>query len=330
MSWLNIFKSNEVFENKEELAKEVQALSEEESNKILNGITELLELIRESSEKNIKKDGQVTDTIDAFKHTILIQSNNLKETSSNIQEIVKNTENINDITNAVINKSNDNMNLVENGNESIDGLVKQITYITTVFKNFEQTINELHKESKEISNMADVIEAISDQTNLLALNAAIEAARAGEAGKGFAVVADEVRKLADQSKDALSEIKGKVNGIIDKVSNLSGDVKERTQDIEKTKDITTDTRNYFENIYSSQKDLNQQMNEIKVVTNVTTKELEGFTERLEEVLEDFIKSNDELDGLHDLSKEKFVFSTESISFISQIQDLAEALKNNKL
>jgi methyl-accepting chemotaxis protein len=99
------------------------------------------------------------------------------------------------------------------GADLVDKVVHAINEVNTIAVNLQGNMRELGKRAESIGGVMNVISDIADQTNLLALNAAIEAARAGEAGRGFAVVADEVRKLAEKTMSATQEVGGSINAI---------------------------------------------------------------------------------------------------------------------
>jgi methyl-accepting chemotaxis protein len=128
-------------------------------------------------------------------------------------------------TNSKIDEANTNL---ITASEKISGINNNIQSVAQDQQQLSDELNSLNQHTKEIKSVLDIIGEIADQTNLLALNAAIEAARAGEHGRGFAVVADEVRKLAEHTQESLSRINSTIGTIVKAITDTSSKMKKST------------------------------------------------------------------------------------------------------
>ncbi|GAA0656541.1 methyl-accepting chemotaxis protein [Rheinheimera tangshanensis] len=165
----------------------------------------------------------------------------------------------------------------------INDTVASMERIAGVVRSASGRIEELGKQSEQISSIVNVIKGIADQTNLLALNAAIEAARAGEQGRGFAVVADEVRLLAQRTTQSTTEISGMIdvilNGTVDAVGQMSTGVEQVNMGVELAGQAGTaiDTiQHSFQQVVSVVESISMSLQE----QNAASNEVAGHIERI--------------------------------------------------
>lgn len=221
--------------------------------------------------------GQVASSFQEVATGTENQQHSAEESARAMEEMAIGIQRIAEASSTMAESSKHMANEAVAGNQSVEKVSGQMDSINRSVSHSADVVRSLDSRSAEISQIVEVIASIASQTNLLALNAAIEAARAGEQGRGFAVVADEVRKLAEQSNDSANQIANLITEIQRETTSAVQAMDEGTREVEAGIQIAHETGEAFRRIMDSTQDVADQVQEISSVAEQMSAATEQVT-----------------------------------------------------
>jgi methyl-accepting chemotaxis protein len=273
------------------------------TNALLKSLSKLIEKSKNSSSENAaisqdlsKTSSQVGDNVE---NSVTIIAEATKR-AQNIMHEIEDAVEASQSSKEDIEKANENLTIAR---EEIIKLTEQVQQSAAGEVELATRMQALSHDAEQVKNVLGVISDIADQTNLLALNAAIEAARAGEHGRGFAVVADEVRQLAERTQKSLSEINATISVILQAIMDSSEQMNKNSQDMQ---------------------NLSQTTSEVEQTINTTTTLVTNATAANQKTVEDFEKASDDV---MDIVKKIEEVNTISSSSAKSVEEIAGASKH---
>ncbi|MBL8398816.1 MAG: methyl-accepting chemotaxis protein, partial [Candidatus Accumulibacter sp.] len=251
---------------------------------MVHSVRELVQKIENSAEQVVSSSEQINQTSQGIAKSANQESETTSSMAAALEELTVASQLIADNAGGTEQTAMRTMNLAAEGSERVTQATAAVQKLSATVVIVAQQINSLDKRIQAISTVADTIKDIAGQTNLLALNAAIEAARAGEQGRGFAVVADEVRKLAERTALATTGIGEMVGMIQQETACAVRAMNDALPEVERGVQITIEATDSLQSIKNESQQSLQSVIEIANATKEQSLSATFLTQRVEEVV----------------------------------------------
>jgi methyl-accepting chemotaxis protein len=267
-----------IYQSKDEFGKLCDSL-----RKMVSSLHTTISEVTEASAAVASASTQISSSTEEMAAGAQEQTSQASEVASAVEEmtktIIENSKNASNTSDT----AKESKQAAEQGGKIVEDTIAGMTTIANVVKMSADTVKELGKSSDQIGEIISVIDDIADQTNLLALNAAIEAARAGEQGRGFAVVADEVRKLAERTTKATKEIAGMIKKIQGETAGAVNAMEQGTQKVDEGMQLADKAGESLKDIVDISQRVTDMVNQIAAASEEQSSASEQISKNVEAI-----------------------------------------------
>lgn len=287
-----------------------------ETEQVAGGVDE----IQQTSGDVAESIEEITQGVSTQTEKLTAASNELTDLSATVEEIASSADDVATLSADAATNATEGADLAETSMETMSKIETQAD--STV-----ERIDTLESEMGEITEIVELIDGIADQTNMLALNASIEAARAGKAGEGFAVVADEVKTLAEETQAATTDIAERVDSIQELTTTTASDIRDMRRTIQSGRDTIEESLSALETIAQQVNEANDGVQSISDATDDQATSTQEVAKMIEDVVSISEQTNTEAKTVSEAAEEQTAAVSQIAESVAELDDLVVDLSS---